>query len=68
MRETAEPASTVRLIAQICERVVITSSLVRRLASRIQVKSALTAAACFYRKATGLIKRPIGQHSCQFAR
>jgi hypothetical protein len=53
MREAAEPASlAVRSIAQICERVVITSSLVRRLASRIQVKSVLTAAACFYRKAT----------------
>jgi hypothetical protein len=54
MREAAEPASlAVRSIAQICERVVITSSLVRRLASRIQVKSVLPAAACFYRKATG---------------
>ena len=59
MREAAEPASrAVRSIAQICERVVITSSLVRRLASRIQVKSALTAAACFYRKLTSQIKRP----------
>jgi hypothetical protein len=59
MREAAEPASpAVRSIAQICERVVITSSLVRRLASRIQVKSALTAAVRFYRKAAGQIKRP----------
>jgi len=36
MRETADPASpAVRSIAQVCERAVITSSLVRRSASRI---------------------------------
>jgi hypothetical protein len=57
MREDAEPAyPAVRSIAQIFGRVVITSSLVRRLASRIQVKSALTAAARFYRKPRGQIK------------
>ena len=59
MRETAEAASpAVRSIAQPSERVVITSSIVRQLASRIQVKSALTAAVRFYRKATGQIKHP----------
>ena len=58
MREVAEPADpAVRWIAQISGRVVITSSLARRLDSRMKVKSALTAAARFYRKPRGQIKR-----------